>query len=118
MKFVIFNFELIITMRGTGILLKEDYDLAVEVRRDAAGRIAQGLMVGNATHQNQALILLLQKGELKLSPLTGAGVGDMVNDHDMGAWKREITEQIEADGQRITKLDVGAAGLTVEAHYK
>jgi hypothetical protein len=105
-------------MRGAGVLLHEDYDLAVNIRRDETGRIAQGITVGYTTYQNQALILFLQKGELKLSPLLGVGIGGMVNDNDAQSWKREITEQVEADGQRITKLDVGPARLILEAQYK
>jgi hypothetical protein len=104
-------------VKGTGILLSSDYDLAVNVRRDAEGKITQGLTVGNTTCRNQALILLIQKGELKTSPLTGAGIGDMVNDDNRRAWKREITQQLESDGFRITKLEVGESALTIEAKY-
>lgn len=100
------------------MLLKDGYDLAIHVKRDAAGKIEQGVETGHTTCQNQALILLIQKGELKLSPLVGVGIGDMVNDNDARAWKREITQQLESDGQRITRLDVGLAGLTLEAQYK
>lgn len=44
--------------KDTGILLDPATgDLAVSARRDGAGLIAQGLEVGTATFQNQALIL-------------------------------------------------------------
>ena len=37
------------------------------------------------------------------------------NDHDFRAWRRRIREQIEADGQYITKLEITEKGLTLEA---
>jgi hypothetical protein len=104
-------------MKNTGIQLESDYDLAVKVRRDAGGRIVSGLVVGEVTYQNQALLLMAHKGELKEKPLVGAGIGDVVNDHDFSLWKREIIEQIEGDGQRIERLKLDENGLELEARY-
>ena len=61
-------------MKSIGIQLNENYDLKVQVRRDASGMIVSGLQVGDVTYQNQALILSAQKGEIKESPLTGYGI--------------------------------------------
>lgn len=93
----------------TGIQLNADYDLFVKNGK---------MVLGETTPQNQALILLAHKGEFKEHPLMGVGLPDIVNDHDFNAWKREITEQLEADGQRIDKLELNADGLTLEAVYK
>jgi len=92
-----------------GIQLHTDYDLLI---------VNGAMQLGETTPQNQALILGAQKGEFKELPLLGVGLADIVNDHDFAAWKREITEQLERDGQRIDKLEINSQGLTLEAKYK
>ncbi len=76
------------------------------------------LTLGEATAQNQALILATCKGEWKENPLLGAGLKDIVNDHDFAGWKRTIAEQLEQDGQQIDLLTIDSTGMTLEAHYK
>ncbi len=76
------------------------------------------LTLGETTAQNQALILATRKGEWKENPLLGAGLEDIVNDHDFSGWKRLIAEQLEQDGQQIDLLAIDSTGLTLEAHYK
>jgi hypothetical protein len=104
-------------MKGTGIQLNSDYDLVIQVRRDAQGKIAGGLSIGDVTYQNQALLLRAHKGEFKEHPTAGVGIDGMVNDNDLALWKREIASQIEGDGQRITRLSLDEKGLVLEAHY-
>lgn len=94
------------------------YDLAIKVSRDTSGKIVGGITLGETTPQNQAVLLASHKGEFKEFPLLGVGLGDIVNDHDYGSWKRVIMEQFEADGQRVDELTIDAAGLTIEASYK
>jgi hypothetical protein len=103
--------------KETGIQLNENYDLTVSVRRDAVGKIISGLVIGNVMYQTQALLLLAHKGEFKEHPAAGVGINDIVNDNDFDLWKREITAQMEADGQRVTRLSLDANGLTLEAAY-
>ena len=105
-------------MKNRGIQLGSDYDLDIKVRRDSAGVILSGLQIGEVTPQNQALILTAQKGEYKENPLVGVGLNDAVNDNEIWLWKREITDQIENDGQRITVLELSASGMKLEAKYK
>jgi hypothetical protein len=104
-------------MKNIGIQLDSDYDFSIKIKKDKSGKIASGLIVGDVTHQNQALILLAQKGEIKESPTVGVGINDICNDSDFRLWKREITEQIEGDGQQIKKLTVNEKGLFLEAKY-
>jgi hypothetical protein len=105
-------------MKGTGIQLGGDYDLSIKVIRDATGKITGGWQTGETTAQNQALILICQKGELKEQPTVGIGLNDICNDDDFRLWKREITEQIERDGQQITELILDEKGLKLEAKYR
>ena len=76
------------------------------------------IVVGETTAQNQAFILMAHKGDYKEHPLLGVGLTDILNGNDFAAWQREITEQLEADGQRITQLELTAQGLTLAAEYK
>jgi hypothetical protein len=104
-------------MKNTGIQINSDYDLDIKVIFDAQGKITSGLVIGDVLCQNQAMLLLAHKGEIKEYPRMGVGLGDIVNDNDILGWKNEIAEQIEFDGQRISKLELDETGLTLEANY-
>jgi hypothetical protein len=104
--------------KNIGILLDQNFDLQVKVRRDGNGMITQGLVVGDTLYQNQAMILKCQKGEIKEYPTTGVGLENMLNDEDLNIWRRSITEQIEADGMQIDKLNLTSSELVLEAKYR
>lgn len=95
----------------------EDYDVTVAVRKDAAGKIAEGLVVGDILRQNQALILVLHKGELKSDPSVGVGLSDMLLDHDLLTWKREIREQMELDGQTVGNVSIDNDKIVIDSEY-
>lgn len=101
----------------TGILIGADYDIQIAPQRDTSGKIISGLVLGNALYQNQALIIGCYKGEVKESPYVGVGIGDMLLDHDPLAWRTEIREQLEIDGQTVDSVSVSNTGINVEAHY-
>jgi hypothetical protein len=103
-------------MKNAGIQLNNDFDLEIQVRK-SGGKIVAGLVVGDVTYQNQAMILTAQKGEFKEAPTVGVGISDICADSDFVAWKREIASQIEADGQRIEKLIVNEKQFVLEARY-
>jgi hypothetical protein len=104
-------------MKNVGIQLNKDYDVDIKIRRDAQGKIAGGMVVGEVTHQNQAIILFAQKGEIKEYPTIGVGLGNACNDEGFALWKREIAEQIEADGQRIETLIFNEQEFYLKANY-
>jgi hypothetical protein len=103
-------------MKNAGIQLNGEFDLEIRVRTQN-GKILSGLCVGDVTYQNQAMILLAQKGEYKEFPTVGAGINDICNDSDLQEWKREITAQIEGDGQRIEKLTLTENEFDLKAKY-
>lgn len=100
-----------------GIQLEQSFDIQIRVERDASGRIAGGLVVGDILAQNQALIINAHKGEFKESPIVGVGISDMLLDHDALAWRTEIREQLEIDGQTVDDVKVTTSEITVDAHY-
>lgn len=100
-----------------GIQLEQSFDIQIRVERDASGRIAGGLVVGDILAQNQALIINAHKGEFKESPIVGVGISDMLLDHDALAWRTEIREQLEIDGQTVDDVKITTSEITVDAHY-
>ena len=85
-------------MRGIQLT---NYEPDIQVKRGKDGKIANGFVVGDTLRQNQALILLLHKGELKEWPAVGCGISDMLLDNDPIYWRTIIREQLEMDGQKV-----------------
>ena len=94
-----------------------DYDLAVNVTRDTSGKITGGLVIGDILRQNQALILQFHKGELKSDPSVGVGISDILLDHNLRIWKKEIREQMELDGQKVGSVEITSSGLVIDSRY-
>lgn len=100
----------------TGIQLT-DYDLTVDVRRDASGLIVSGLILGDILHQNQALILVMHKGDLKSDVSVGVGIDRMLLDNERLTWTREIREQLEMDGQKVEDVRITDRQIIIKAAY-
>lgn len=100
----------------TGIQLI-DYDIAVDVQRDASGLITSGLVLGDILHQNQALILGIRPGELKENPALGVGLGDFLLSEDLTALQSEIRQQLEMDGQKVSAVRVTTDSITIDSKY-
>lgn len=98
-------------MRNIDLTIDENYTL----KADAS---THDLVVGDTTLQNQALILLSQKGEWKEKPLVGCGIEDMVNDDDTGQWKRRIREELGRDGMKVGTLAIENDNITIDAEYE
>lgn len=85
-----------------GIQLDDDsQDLKIE-----NGHIA----LGETLPQNEYLLLVLNKGELKEDPLVGVGISDMINDNDILGWKRKIRDGLKADGMKVEQVSVSRDG--------
>ena len=100
----------------TGIQLI-DYDIAVDVQRDASGLITSGLVLGDILHQNQALILVLHKGDLKSDVSVGVGIDRILLDNERLTWTREIREQLEMDGQKVEDVRITGKQIIIKAAY-
>lgn len=94
-----------------------DFAPEIDVARDAEGKITRGLVVGDTLRQNQALLLVLHKGELKERPSTGCGIEDMLLDNDPIYWRTMIRDQLEMDGQKVNKVVITKNGITIDAEY-
>ena len=94
-----------------------DYDLDIKVETDASGRILSGLVVGDILYQNQALILVFHKGDLKDDVSVGVGIDRMTLDNDRLTWSREIREQLEMDGQKVEEVKIENHTIKIKAAY-
>lgn len=104
-------------MKNRGVALNEHYEVKV-VERFFDGKLRKTLTIDeDITHQNQALILMCQKGEVKSDPMLGVGIDNIVGESDFLAIRAEIMRQLEREGQRVDRLVVGPDRLIVEAVY-
>ncbi|MES2730039.1 MAG: hypothetical protein V4621_08115 [Pseudomonadota bacterium] len=97
-------------MTAFDILLNDDYDLEFQ---------GGDLAIGEATRQNQNLILVTNPGEWRAAPLVGVGIQSMIlDDAPTAAITSEIQEQMEADGLVVDFLTLGAGGaIDLAAYY-
>lgn len=98
----------------TGISLKPSKDGTIFDLDLSSGQIE----LREVTHQNQAMLLAARPGEYKEFPAVGVGIPDMLMDENLSGWNKRIIEQLEADGQRITRLKITSSGVELEAKYK
>lgn len=95
-------------------------DISISTQRNRLGLIEQGLIVGDTTVQNQAIILQSGPGQLKEYPTLGCDISSLVNDDNIIGWKREITLQLEADGMTVNEvtIDIHNNKISIDAEYR
>lgn len=79
------------------IILDNDY---IPVIKDG------DFVVDDSLQQQQKLLLVLNKGELKEFPLIGCGVINSINDENPENIIKEIKRQFKADGLTINSITV------------
>jgi hypothetical protein len=99
--------------KSKGILLGESGDLLVEVARDENGKIAGGLAVGDVTEQNQRIIIVSEKGDIKDAPLIGVGAASYLDDEDPSILLREVRTNLREDGQKVVRCGFNDSGKLV-----
>lgn len=70
-------------------------------------------VIGESTRQHQALLLLIEKGELRQHTLSGVGIRTQLLDENPAAVRAEIKRQFELDGMKV--LQVSGTGLKIKA---
>lgn len=81
-----------------GILLDENNDLLIQVRRGTDGKIASGLVVGERKMQDVFLVLQSNQGEFKEDPILGA---NLLRNIRMKTDKSKIKSDIEKALMRL-----------------
>jgi len=98
-------------MKNIDLQIDENYGLMTDT-------IRHDLVVGDVTLQNQALILVSQKGEWKERPMVGCGIEDITNDEDADSWKREIREQLIREGMKVSGIKINEENIEIDADYE
>ena len=77
------------------------------------------IAIGETLPQNEFLLLVMNKGELKEDPMVGVGISDMINDNDILGWKRKIRDGLKADGMKVEQISISSDGRIkkLEAKY-
>ena len=77
------------------------------------------IAIGETLPQNEFLLLVMNKGELKEDPLVGVGISDMINDNDILGWKRKIRDGLKVDGMKVEQISISSDGRIkkLEAKY-
>lgn len=75
-------------------------------------------VAGESTQQHQALLLLIEKGELREFPTRGIGAQTWINDDSQaGDFNAAVKKEFETDGMRVLSLKGSPINLKVEAYY-
>lgn len=92
------------------LLLNTDNDLAID---------NNDLSIGFSDYQHQQLILLMQKGELKESPLATVGIVNYLRESDIEGMLHEIRSCFASDGMTVSKLTYNeqTGDLDFDANY-
>ncbi|WP_264522137.1 hypothetical protein [Flavobacterium sp. N1994] len=97
----------------------DNIDLKIDVVRDTEGLITQGLVVGNTLHQNQAILLIVNPGELKFNPTIGVAIGDLLLDDDYLRYRHRIREDFTKDGMKVKSIELSKdKTLKIDAGYE
>ncbi len=72
---------------------------------------------GDATRDNERLMLLAEKGEWKHSPLSGVGIRSFLDDEHPTEFEREVRRQFGRDGAKVETLSYQNEELKLTTIY-
>lgn len=92
-----------------GILLDDNLDVLITNK---------SLLVGDSTSQNQKILILSDKGEIKSNPMRGVGVRRFLEAETPDDLAREIRVEFIADGMNVNKIRIDLENkIEVDANY-
>lgn len=95
-------------MKGKGILLTEDSDLLIQNK---------SVIIGDAVGQNQKNLILIEKTELKFTPMRGVGARRFLEDSVPDHLAREIRQEFTIDGMKVKSIKMTDGIINVDASY-
>lgn len=94
----------------------EVYDILLDESLDI--KIEDGdFQVSGTTKQNQTLLLLCQKGEIKQQPTRCVGVEMYLERSEFAGLNREILSQFTSDGMTVRDIKTELPEIKIEAEY-
>lgn len=95
----------------TDLILDDDGDIQFDDNGE--------LVLGDATNQNQKLILISNKGEWKEFPELGVGIEQMLSNENYNEVLIDAKKNLEYDGMEVKNIRFTEMGkLMVDAKYK
>lgn len=106
-----------------GIQLKPtesgNFDLDIQIKRDASGKIISGLKLGPTLEQNVASLLIGEPGDFKGNPDLGVGLRSALLDEDLLEYRHQIKGQFVKDGLNVKHLDLyNLHKFSIDAEYE
>jgi hypothetical protein len=95
-------------MKGKGILLADDSDLLIREK---------SIVIGNTVAQNQKNLILIEKTELKFTPMRGVGTKRFLEDHRPDNLAREIRQEFSTDGMTVKSVKIREGIINIDAAY-
>lgn len=99
-------------------LLNSDFSFITDIVKDENGVVTNDLVVGDITYQNQSIILLASKGEVKEDPTKGVGVHNYLEGNNGESLAREIRSEFVKDGMTVEKVSINIPTVQTVAYYK
>lgn len=97
-----------------GILLNEERDLDVSIRRDQLGLISSGLRTGACENQVTELVLIANRGEFKEVPLIGGELDRMRNSSSDLFYAGRLKEMLAAMLIETGRIECTETGINIE----
>lgn len=91
-----------------GILLTDDSELYLPNGK---------MVIGDASLQNQRVLLGSCKGDLKNAALSGVGANAFIEDNDSDAFAGEIRKQFARDGMKVKSINIQIPTVAIKADY-
>lgn len=92
----------------TGILIDDDFELQIT---------SGSLTIGDSGSQNQTILLLAGKGELKEHPQRGVGIRTYIESENIEDLAREIRTEFSLDGMKVEKININIPEVEIVANY-
>lgn len=73
--------------------------------------------IGDATKQNQEVIIFSSKNEIKQYPTSCVGAIAFIEDDEADDFIREIKKELVKDGQTVNSITVADGKIIVDANY-
>ncbi|MDR1544848.1 MAG: hypothetical protein LBS50_10695 [Prevotellaceae bacterium] len=82
----------------TGILIDETGDLKIEVKRNSAGKIIQGMVIGDCDADIAERVIKAWAGEFKEKPILGGNIVKYQNGKLSPFWCDDVQRQLKGLG--------------------
>lgn len=99
--------------------MKKRYGIQIDSSGDLSV-VGGHLAMGDTMAQNEYILLMAQRGDIKEYPAMGAGIADMVGSNSRAEWQRKVRDALLDDGMDVKSLVFDAEGniTTLNTQYR